>query len=287
VSYPGIGIFTREVEGKTYVSGVLAGMPGAKAGLQVGDEILTVEGAPFQAVQSFRDKLGASVSMSIRRVNAGPIEVITIAPEQITPGDAFRTAMREGAHVIEAHGKKIAYIRVWSYAGQDYQNILVDELSQGKLKDADALIWDLRDGWGGAHPRYLDLFNARAPDMALTERSGEMGLANFRWRKPVAMLINGGTRSGKEVLAYGFKKYGYGEVIGTRTAGALLAGRGFILSDSSFLMVAVNDVLLDGERIEGKGVEPTIVVPFDLPYAAGRDPQLDKAIEVLTMPQAG
>jgi carboxyl-terminal processing protease len=31
------------------------------------------------------------------------------------------------------------------------------------------------------------------------------------------MLVNGGTRSGKEVLAYGFKKYQIGEVIGTQT----------------------------------------------------------------------
>jgi len=44
------------------------------------------------------------------------------------------------------------------------------------------------------------------------------------------LLINGGTtHAGKEVLAYGFKKYGYGPVIGTRSAGALLAARAFLL----------------------------------------------------------
>ena len=185
-------------------------------------------------------------------------------------------------HLLEANGKRIGYIRVWSYAGQVYQDILVEELSKGKLKDADALIWDLRDGWGGAHPRYLDVFNARAPDMTFTERSGDSDFASFRWRKPVALLINGGTRSGKEVLAYGFKKYGYGEVIGVRSAGALLAGRGYLLSDGSFLMVAVNDVAVDGERLEAKGVTPTIEVPLDIPYAGGKDPQLDKAVEVLS-----
>ena len=42
------------------------------------------------------------------------------------------------------------------------------------------------------------------------ERSGETDYASFKWRKPVAALVNGGTRSGKEVLAYGFKTYGYG-----------------------------------------------------------------------------
>ena len=84
------------------------------------------------------------------------------------------------------------------------------------------------------------------------------------------------------MLAYGFKKYGVGEVIGTRTAGALLAGRAFLLKDDSLLLLAVADVEVDGERLEGVGVAPTIEVPFNLEYAAGRDPQLDKAVEVLS-----
>jgi carboxyl-terminal processing protease len=48
------------------------------------------------------------------------------------------------------------------------------------------------------------------------------------------------------------------------------------------MIIAVDDVAVDGERLEGRGVEPTIRVPFDLPYAAGRDPQLDRAVRALT-----
>jgi len=282
ISYPGIGIFTREIDGKTFVTGVMAGLAGEKAGLKVGDEIVSADGAPFQPVGSFRDKVGTTVRLAIRRERSGPETVVEIRPERIEPGKAFRRAMHDSARLIEANGKRIGYIRVWSYAGRDYQDILVDELSSGKLKDADALIWDLRDGWGGARPHFLDVFNARAPDMTFTERSGKREFVSFRWRKPVAMLVNGGTRSGKEVLAYGFKTYGYGEVIGVRTAGALLAGRGYLLSDGSFLMVAVSDVAVDGMRLERTGVTPTLEVPFDIPYAAGSDPQLDKAVEVLS-----
>ena len=281
ISYPGIGIFTREIEGKTFVSGVLAGQPADRSGLKTGDEIVSVDGARFEPVASFRGKVGAAVKFEIRREKNGPLSSLEIRPQRIEPRKAFQTAMRDSARVIEANGKRVGYIHVWSYAGEDYQDILEEELSKGKLKDADALIWDLRDGWGGARPQFLDIFNARAPDLTFTERSGKTSYAGFKWRKPAAVLINGGTRSGKEVLTYGFKKYGYGEVIGTQTAGALLAGRGFLLSDGSFLMVAVNDVAVDGERLEAKGVEPTIAVPFDIRYSAGADPQLDKAIEVL------
>jgi hypothetical protein len=63
------------------------------------------------------------------------------------------------------------------------------------------------------------------------------------------MLVNAGTRSGKEVLAYGFKKHKLGEVIGTRTEGAVLAATAFLVG-RGLLLLAVEDVLVDGERLE-------------------------------------
>jgi carboxyl-terminal processing protease len=123
--------------------------------------------------------------------------------------------------------------------------------------------------------------------MLTTDRGGDRSVVNAKWRKPAALLINGGTRSGKEVLTYGFKKYGYGEVIGTRTSGALLAGRAFLLSAGGLLLVPVADVEVDGERLEGRGVTPTIEVDREIPYAAGADPQLERAIEVLARSVGG
>ena len=282
VRYPGIGLFTRESGGKLFISGIIAGLPAEKAGLLVGDEIVDVDGKAFAPVDSFTGKVRQDVTMHIRRTADGPVEPVTLQPSWISPADAFENAMDQGARVIDAGGKKIGYVRIWSYAGGRYQDMLEQLLSTGKLKDVDALVWDLRDGWGGAQPYYLDIFGDLGPTMKMTERDGDWGMSNVKWRKPVALLINGGSRSGKEVLAYGFKKYGVGEVIGTRTAGALLAGRAFLLKDDSLLLLAVADVEVDGERLEGVGVAPTIEVPFNLEYAAGRDPQLDKAVEVLS-----
>jgi carboxyl-terminal processing protease len=149
------------------------------------------------------------------------------------------------------------------------------------LREAEALVWDLRDGWGGAEPQYLDLFNPNAPTMQVTDRSGHTRIQDVKWRKPVAMLINHGTRSGKEVLAYGFKRYQLGEIIGEQTAGAVLAASAFLMSDGGLLLLAVADVTVDGQRLEGVGVAPTIEVSFDPVYSAGRDPQRDRAVQVL------
>ena len=281
VRYAGIGMFTKNIDGKTFVTAVFPDMPAARAGLLAGDEILSAGDQPFAPVGSFRNKIGEKVALKVRRQAGGEAKSIVVEPQWIEPGETFQSALRDSARVIEANGKRIGYVRVWSYAGNEYQHQLEEVLSEGKLKDVDALVWDLRDGWGGAHPRYLSVFNTNGPTLALTGRNGTTNLVGYRWGKPVAMLVNGGTRSGKEVLAYGFKKNGFGQVIGERTAGALLAGTAFLLSDGSLLIMAVEDAAVDGERVEGVGVAPSIEVPFDVRYAAGKDPQLDKAIAVL------
>jgi carboxyl-terminal processing protease len=282
VAYTGVGVLTRIFEGKHFVTGVLDGFPAAAAKLAVGDELIAADGAPFEPVGSFLGKAGQDVTLTIRRQPGAEPQRFTATPQRLEPNRMYRSAMENSARIIESGNRKIGYVHIWSYARYQYQEVLEDLLTTGKLKDADALVWDLRDGWGGAEPSYLDIFNPRAPTMTLTGRSGERDVVNGRWAKPVVLLINGGTRSGKEVLAFGFKKYGYGQVVGTRSAGALLAGRAFLMSNGDLLLLAVTDVSVDGERLEGRGVHPDVAVPFDIRYAQGHDPQLARAIDLLT-----
>jgi C-terminal processing protease CtpA/Prc len=279
ITYPGIGILSRvDPQGRSIIAGVIEETPAQRAGLLAGDEIVSADGAPFQPVRSFRGKVGGAVELALRRAGAALRTPVT--PVEIEPNRMFLDGMEASAHIILANGRRVGYVRVWCYAGSVYQRALERLISEGALKDADALIWDLRDGWGGAQPEYLDLFNARAPTVQATDRNGASEFENVKWRKPVAMLINGGTRSGKEILAYGFKKYRLGEVIGARTEGAVLAATAFLIG-GGLLLLAVEDVRVDGERLEGVGVAPTIEVQAG-PDASGRDPQLDRAVAVLS-----
>jgi carboxyl-terminal processing protease len=283
VTYPGIGAFTEaDSRGGAFVTGVIEGAPAHAAGLLVGDEILSADNHPFRPVDSFRGKAGAPVSLQVRRTPGAAPVAISVTPADLHPDEMFLRGLKASARIIAAgNNARIGYVHVWSYANYRYQSALEDLIGDGALKDADALIWDLRGGWGGAQPQYLDLFNPRAPTMQVKDRNGETGLVDVKWRKPVAMLINQSTRSGKEVLAYGFKEYRLGELVGQRTEGAVLAATAFLIGDDGLLLLAVEDVLADGQRLEGIGVEPTIEVKFDSRYAAGADPQLDRAVQVL------
>jgi len=280
ISYPGIGIISgSEASVRNTITAVIDGTPAQKAGLRRGDEVVTADGTAFEPIGSFRGKVGETVLLKVRR--GGSDLQISVVPADLEPAKMFLRGLESSARIIESGGRRIGYVHVWCYAGYAYQRALEVLLSQGALKDADALIWDLRDGWGGAQPDYLDLFNARAPTMQVTDRGGNSEFVNVKWRKPVAMLINGGTRSGKEVLAYGFKKYQLGELIGTRTEGAVLAATAFLIG-SGLLLLAVEDVRIDGERLEGVGVTPTIEVKAEAASAGSDDPQLSRAVAVLS-----
>lgn len=281
ISYPGIGILSRlDTQGRNMITGVIEGTPAQQAGLLAGDAIVFADGAPFEPVQSFRGKVGKEVVLGLRR--AGAFMQISVTPVEIEPNKMFLDGLKASARIIPANGRSIGYVHVWCYAGSVYQRTLEHLLSQSPLNGADALIWDLRDGWGGAIPGYLDLFNTRGPTIQVTDRNGASELENVKWRKPVAMLVNGGTRSGKEILAYGFKKYRLGEVIGSRTEGAVLAATAFLI-DGGLLLLAVGDVQVDGERLEGVGVAPTIEVQAEPGSMGLDDPQLNRAIAVLSV----
>jgi len=284
VSYSGIGAFTNEDgQHRTVVTGVVEDTPAHQAGLLIGDEILAADNLPFRPVASFLGKVGVPVTLSVRRDPSEPPMALSVTPAAIHPNAMFLRGLQTSARVVTAaNGVRVGYVHVWSYAGSAYQRALEDQIVDGPLRDADALVWDLRDGWGGARPQYLDLFNPNAPTMQMTDRSGHIRIEDVKWRKPVAMLVNRGTRSGKEVLAFGFKEYHLGEIIGTQTAGAVLAASVFLMDNGDLLLLAVADVIVDGQRLEGVGVRPTIEVPFDPIYAAGRDPQLDRAVQVLS-----
>jgi len=279
LEYTGVGIYTSEVEGKTFIKAVLEGSPGAKAGLKVGDEIISVDGNSFQAIDSFKNQKEVDVLVQTGE-DIKDRKNIKVKPVKLAPQTMFLDAMKASAEVINRDGKKIAYIHVWSYAGETYQDLLEQQLLD-PLKDADALIWDLRDGWGGAIPTYLNVFTAPVPRVTMIDGKGQRRDTDYQWKKPVVLLINQGSRSGKEMLAYAFRKYQVGKIVGSKTQGAVLGGRAYIMKDGTLLYLAVVDVIFDGVRLEGKGIEPDVEINLPLEYSQGADPQKEKALEVI------
>ena len=102
VAYSGIGMFTKEIDGKTFISAVFPGLPADKAGLLLGDELVSADGAPFEPVASFRNKAGKTVALKVRRVANGPLIDVAVEPKQIEPAETFEDALKNSARIIEA-----------------------------------------------------------------------------------------------------------------------------------------------------------------------------------------
>jgi carboxyl-terminal processing protease len=284
VQFDSLGLFTRKVDGKWFVTGVLDGSPAAVAGVHRGNEIVSLNGQPFQPVRPLQGLAAKGESMRLEiQVTAEPNSrrTLELKPVTLFPNDAMLAGMEQSMRVIDHRGRKIAYVHIWSYAGKQYYERLVQELLQGSFDQADALVLDIRDGWGGASPEYLNIFNQRVPQLTSVGRDQQELSFKTQWRKPVALLINGGSRSGKEVLAYGFRKYGIGPVVGERTGGAVSAGTAIPISENSLLYLCVSGVRVDGEVLEGVGVAPDHEVIWPLPYATAEDPQLQKALNLM------
>lgn len=262
-----------------FVRVVFAGGLAEKAGLRRGDKVLAADGRPFQPIQSFKGHSGRPVALRVERMSGSDPLEIRVTPRKIDPGKEWLEAQENGSRLIERAGATVAYAPLFSCAGEQYMEALQDAVG-GKLSEARALVLDFRDGWGGCNPDFVNVFNDEVPALTNIGRDGKVQRYDPAWRKPLIILINEGTRSGKEVVSYSLQKHRRATLVGTRSAGAVIAGKPFVLSDRSLLYLAVADFLVDGVRLEGIGVIPDVEVPGSLPYADGADPQLDKALDL-------
>jgi carboxyl-terminal processing protease len=100
---------------------------------------------------------------------------------------------------------------------------------------------------------------------------------------PLVVLVNGGSASASEIVAGAIQDAGTGVLIGEKTFGKGSVQLPNALSDGSQLRVTIARWFTPKDRgIHGSGLEPDIKVeltPDDM--AAGRDPQLDRAVQHL------
>jgi carboxyl-terminal processing protease len=98
----------------------------------------------------------------------------------------------------------------------------------------------------------------------------------------IAVLVNEHTAGSGEMVAAFVRENQLGTIIGTRTAGRLLGGKGFKLGGEYVLMIPVGAYQSwGGQQYEGTGVDPDVSVDWS-PEELGRDPQMNAAVDVVS-----
>jgi len=279
VWYESIGVDLDKRPEGYFVRTVFAGGPADKVGVRRGDLLLSADGKPFAPITSFQNRQGQAVTLQVQRQPHSPPVAVAVRPQHVKPREEWLQAQKAGTHIVTRSNRQIGYIPMFSGAGDEVQEA-VQEAIAGPLQKADALILDFRNGFGGFNPDFVSLFDPAVPALTLRDRTGKSIVLDRHWRKPLYVLINNGSHSGKEVVAFALQKHHRAILVGERTGGAVLGGRPFLLSDGSLLYLAVTNGEVDGQRLEGKGVKPDREVADVLPFAQGEDRQLEAALQL-------
>jgi tricorn protease len=256
---------------------------------RVGDFILAVDGVSTRGVDNFYRLLENKGERVVRlKLNAAPaepgareVDVRTVSSEVNLRYLDWVTRNRQRVH--ELSGGRIGYIHVPNTAAEGNR-----ELFKGMLAEArrEALIIDDRYNGGGFIPDRMIELLARTPLNYWVWRGFEpQPRPLLSHDGPKAMLINGLSSSGGDALPYYFRKLGLGPLIGTRTWGGLIGISGNPSLADGGAIIPATFRFLDTEgrwAIEDEGVAPDIEV-IDYPHlvAQGRDPSIEKAVEVL------
>lgn len=184
--------------------------------------------------------------------------------------------------VTEATQGRVAYVYVPNTADLGHTYFKRYFFPQA---DRQAIIVDERhNGGGSVADYYIDILRRPVVSYWAMRYGMDLKTPLAGIQGPKVMLIDETAGSGGDLLPWMFRKFELGPLIGKRTWGGLVGILGFPVLMDGARVTAPNLAFWneDGFGIENEGVPPDIEVeqtPKDV--IAGRDPQLEKAIEVV------
>jgi tricorn protease len=185
--------------------------------------------------------------------------------------------------VDQATGGRVAYVYVPNTAGAGHAYFKRYFFPQAHK---DAIIVDERfNGGGSVADYYIDILRRPLISYWAMRYGDDLKTPTASIQGPKAMIIDEMAGSGGDLLPWMFRKFQIGPLIGQRTWGGLVGVLGFPVLMDGGSITAPNLAIWtteDGWTVENEGVPPDIEVeqtPADV--IAGRDPQLEKAIEVV------
>ncbi len=286
-TYGGIGVELAHDDAtrRWRVEHVFTGAPAARAGVEPGDEIAAIDGAPVVGVsledtsKRLRGKIGSVVRIEFAR-GATSLELALVRAQVTTPEVASRMMAGD-----------IGYVALRSFGATAAEEV------RGALRELDkdgarALILDLRGNGGGyetAAIRVASTFVSTGPIVAVLTEHGKRHVTDAdgsapAWH-PLAVLVDGDSASGSEIVAAAVQDNAVGTLVGERTFGKGLVQEMFPLPDgSAFKLTTTRYFTASGRDIDHVGVTPDVVVAEPANAALGvpgRDAQLDRALVVL------
>lgn len=265
--YGGIGATFDTRDQRLWVSALLPGGPAQRAGVALGEQLISVDGQPVRgralhrSLDALDGAVGSSVELVLRdqdgttrqlQVERAYIPVDSVSGHWLAPGTAY-----------------LAISHFNDHSAADFEH----ELAELAARDDGALqhlLIDLRDNRGGVLPPALAIADGFLDQGLVVETRGRTPSTRMQYiAQPgqwladaeVSILIGPLTASSSEILAGALQDHGRAKVFGMNSFGKGTVQSVVPLQNGSALKFTTSRYYTpSGREIEGSGIKPDLTV---------------------------
>ena len=287
-SFEGIGAELTMKNDILTVIAPLEGSPAQKSGLRAGDKILKVgdkiiaDVSIEEAVSLIRGPKNTEVKLIILSEGENETKEISIIRMTITLDSV----------VLEFKDNQVAYLKINQFS-QDTDKEFSRAVEKIIAQKSSGIILDMRNNPGGLLDKAIDIASYLIPENKVVvieeDSTGKRNNLNTLGGDklsylPIVVLIDKGSASASEILAGALKDDRGITLIGEKSFGKGSVQQLMDLPGGSSVKITIAKWLTpNGEYIMEKGIEPDIAIEMTREdYENKRDPQLEKALEVLS-----
>lgn len=288
-SFEGIGAEIGMKDNILTIIAPLKDTPAFKAGIKAGDKIIKINDVSAtdmtvdKAIDLIRGPEGTTVKLMILRLGENKTRDFEVPREKIQIPTIDTEQRPDGIFVI----------KFYSFS-ENSASLFRDALIKFINSKSNKLILDLRGNPGGYLDSAVDIGSwfINEGDTIVSEDSGNgskpkiyrsHGPRLFNDKLKFVVLVDGGSASASEILAGALHEHGIATLVGEKTFGKGSVQELIKITDDTSLKVTVaNWYTPNGVSISLQGLEPDVKVSISQSdIDAKKDPQMDKAVEIL------
>ena len=263
--FSGIGLAVTGVKRGLRTDRVFSSSPAEKAGIELGDTIVSVDGESIAgessgaATAKIKGPEGTEVTVGVLRPSSGKVRELRLTRAEVALPIVT-------SRVEEVDGRKLGYVRLATFS-EGSHGVLRGAVRKVERQGAEGIVLDLRANGGGLLQEAVLAASVFLPEdeVVVSTSSRTQGRTVYRTvggnlpPRPVVILIDRNTASAAEILAAALADDAGAKVVGTRSFGKGVFQQEVGLSNGGALKLTIGEYFTpDGTNLAGKGIHPDV-----------------------------